>query len=70
VHPYDMAAVLVAREAGIEISDGLGNEFDGPLDVDTPLHWAGYANKALRARIEPIIIRVLGEWMKNGAVRV
>jgi fructose-1,6-bisphosphatase/inositol monophosphatase family enzyme len=62
VHPYDMAAMLVAREAGIEITDGLGGEFDAPLDVDTPLCWAGYANKALRERIEPVMKRVLGEW--------
>jgi hypothetical protein len=63
VHPYDMASVLVAREAGIEITDGLGAELDAPLDVDTPLCWAGYANKALRERIEPVIKRVIGGWM-------
>jgi hypothetical protein len=57
-----MAAVLIAQEAGIEITDGLGNEFDGPLDVETPLCWAGFANKALRARIEPVMKRVLEKW--------
>jgi hypothetical protein len=58
--------VLIGQEAGIEITDGLGNEFDGPMDTETGLCWAGFANKALRARIEPVMMRVLGEWKGAG----
>ena len=32
VHPYDLSALLIAQEAGIELTDGLG----GPLDGQYP----------------------------------
>ena len=54
-HPYDCATLLVAQEAGIIITNGLGRPLDGPLDTTTGLSWAGYANQALRAGIEPIV---------------
>ncbi|HEY4328713.1 MAG TPA: hypothetical protein VGN88_03185, partial [Phycisphaerae bacterium] len=63
VHPYDMAALLIAREAGIIITDGLGGELDGPLDTTTSLQWAGFANRALQRRIEPIMRHVLNHWL-------
>ncbi len=65
VHPYDAATVLIAREAGVLITDGMGGEFDGPLDVETPLAWAGFANATLRNAVEPVMIRILREWLKN-----
>lgn len=55
VHPYDVATALVAEEAGVILTDGLGNPLDGPLDCTTGLSWAGYANEALHRQIEPII---------------
>jgi hypothetical protein len=58
-HPYDCATMLIAEEAGAVITDGFGRPLDGPLDVTTGLHWAGYANAALRARIEPLILQFL-----------
>jgi fructose-1,6-bisphosphatase/inositol monophosphatase family enzyme len=54
-HPYDCASMLVATEAGVILTDGLGGPLDGPLDTTTGLSWAGYANAALRARIEPLL---------------
>ncbi len=63
VHPYDAASVLIALEAGVLITDGLGNPLDGPLDVTTPLSWAGFANAELRGRIEPVMLRILREWL-------
>ena len=54
-HPYDCAAWLVAEEAGVVLTDGLGAPLDGPLDVTTGLSWAGFANGALRAKIEPLL---------------
>jgi hypothetical protein len=54
-HPYDCATVLIAREAGVIVTDGQGGELDGPLDVTTGLSWAAYANDALHRQIEPLI---------------
>jgi fructose-1,6-bisphosphatase/inositol monophosphatase family enzyme len=55
VHPYDLATLLIAEEAGVVVTDGLGNPLDGPLDHTTGLSWAGYANETLRRKIEPIL---------------
>jgi hypothetical protein len=54
-HPYDCATLLIAEEAGVVLTDGLGHPLDGPLDVTTGLSWAGYANRALQQRIEPLL---------------
>jgi len=58
-HPYDCAALLIAEEAGVVVTDGLGEPLDGPMDVTTGLSWAGYANARLRARIEPLLTAFL-----------
>jgi hypothetical protein len=62
VHPYDMATALIAQEAGVILSDGLGGLPDAPLDVTTPLAWSAFANAALRDKIEPIIINFLKQY--------
>lgn len=54
-HPYDVAGLLVARQAGVVVTDGFGEPLDAPLDVHTGVHWCGYANPALAARIQPVI---------------
>jgi hypothetical protein len=54
-HPYDMAGLLIARRAGVIITDGFGRDLDAPFAVDHDLHWCGYANESLRDEIEPII---------------
>lgn len=59
VHPYDLAGLLVAEEAGVIITDGLGRPLDGPLDTTTGLSWAGFANPTLRRTIEPLLIAFL-----------
>jgi hypothetical protein len=58
-HPYDCATWLVAEEAGVALTDGLGRPLDGPLDVTSGLSWAAYANAALRAKIEPLLTAFL-----------
>ncbi len=65
VHPYDMSALLIAQEAGVVVTDGLGGPLDAPLDVDSSIQWAGFANAALRGRIEPVMIRVLNQWLEH-----
>ncbi|HEX4056584.1 MAG TPA: hypothetical protein VHX86_20175 [Tepidisphaeraceae bacterium] len=58
-HPYDCATWLVAEEAGVILTDGLGRPLDGPLDVTTGISWAAFANPALRTAIEPILTKYL-----------
>lgn len=58
-HPYDCATWLIAEETGVILTDGLGHPLDGPLDVTTGLSWAGYANEALRRRIDPMLMEFL-----------
>lgn len=60
-HPYDMATMLVAQEAGVILTDGLGRLLDAPLDVTSGMAWAGYANPKLRNRIEPVLRRFFVE---------
>ncbi len=54
-HPYDCATLLIADEAGLIRTAGVGRPLDGALDVTTGLSWAAYANPALRQKIEPIV---------------
>ncbi|QOV91352.1 FIG domain-containing protein [Humisphaera borealis] len=60
-HPYDCATLLIAEEAGVIVTDGLGRPLDGPLDTTTGLAWAVYANATLQRKIEPLLTRFLGE---------
>lgn len=54
-HPYDLAASLIAQEAGVVLTDAYGNTLDGPLDTSTNIDWIGYANLTLQATIQPIL---------------
>jgi hypothetical protein len=65
-HPYDCAAMLVAQEAGVILTDANGQPLDGPLDVTTGLSWAGYANSVLRQKIEPLLVGFLKSKRKQG----
>ena len=60
-HPYDVAGALVARQAGVIITDGLGQPLDCPLDVTTGVHWCGYANQTIADQIQPVIREFLRE---------
>lgn len=60
-HPYDLATVLIAQQAGVLLTDGYGKFFDAPLNVDADVSWVGYANPAIRAQIEPALLRELRE---------
>ncbi len=54
-HPYDLCTELVAREAGIEVTDERGQPLRAPLDVTTDCGWIGYANTAIRDQVEPAL---------------
>lgn len=60
-HPYDCATLLIAEEAGVVVTDGLGKPLDGPLDVTSGLSWAMYANRELQQKIEPLLTAFLTE---------
>lgn len=60
-HPYDICVELIAREAGVEVTDERGAPLSAPLDIRAPVAWVGYANPVLRARIEPHLHALLDE---------
>jgi len=58
-HPYDCATLLIAEEAGVIVTDGLGNALDAPLDVTSGVSWAAFANRDLQRAIEPLLMGCL-----------
>jgi hypothetical protein len=58
-HPYDLCTELIAREAGVIVTDGRGTSLAAPLDTTSRVAWVGYANAALRQSIEPVLQRLL-----------
>lgn len=52
-HPYDLCTELIAREAGVIVTDVEGGPLRAPLAVEPDVSWAGYANERIRAQIEP-----------------
>lgn len=60
-HPYDICTEIIAREAGVIVTDENGAPLSAPLDIRAPVAWAGYANAALQARIQPRLLELLAE---------
>lgn len=60
-HPYDLCTELVAREAGVIVTDAWGQPLAAPLDTNSSVAWVGYANESLRRQIEPVLQRLLRE---------
>jgi fructose-1,6-bisphosphatase/inositol monophosphatase family enzyme len=54
-HPYDMCTELIAREAGVIVTDARGEPLSTPLRVEPDIAWAGYANEMIRREIEPLL---------------
>jgi len=54
-HPYDLCTELIAREAGVIVTDVSGRQLDARLAVDPDIAWAGYANREIQAQIEPLL---------------
>jgi fructose-1,6-bisphosphatase/inositol monophosphatase family enzyme len=54
-HPYDICTELIAREAGVIVTDAAGNPVDAVLSVEPDVDWVGYANPGIRAQIEPLL---------------
>ncbi|HYW71023.1 MAG TPA: hypothetical protein VE961_08315 [Pyrinomonadaceae bacterium] len=58
-HPYDLCTELIAREAGVIVTDVRGGQLRAPLNVEADVAWAGYANEDIRAQIEPLLLAAL-----------
>jgi len=54
-HPYDVCTELIAREAGVIVTDAKGNQLNAELSVKPDVTWVGYANEHIRAQIEPLL---------------
>jgi fructose-1,6-bisphosphatase/inositol monophosphatase family enzyme len=54
-HPYDLCTELIAREAGVIVTDIFGGQVRAKLSVEPDVGWAGYANEKIRALIEPLL---------------
>jgi fructose-1,6-bisphosphatase/inositol monophosphatase family enzyme len=52
-HPYDLSTELIAREAGVIVTDEKGGRLNPKLNVETDVSWAGYANEYIRNLVEP-----------------
>jgi hypothetical protein len=60
-HPYDLCTELIAREAGVVVTDERGQRLQTALDIRLDCGWIGYANRKLRAQIEPVLLSILQE---------
>ena len=58
-HPYDLCTELIAREAGVFVTDMHGNALQARLAVEPDVAWAGYANAQIREQIEPLLRQAL-----------
>jgi fructose-1,6-bisphosphatase/inositol monophosphatase family enzyme len=54
-HPYDLCTELIAREAGVIVTNESGRRLDASLDLDANVSWVGYANQHLRDLIAPVL---------------
>ena len=60
-HPYDICTELIAREAGVIVTDEKGKPLSGILDIRGDVNWVGYANKTLQDLIEQPLQELLGK---------
>jgi fructose-1,6-bisphosphatase/inositol monophosphatase family enzyme len=58
-HPYDVCTALIAREAGVILTDAAGQPLDAAMTLTPDVAWVGYANRGLQQRIEPILQAIL-----------
>ena len=54
-HPYDLCTELIAREAGVVVSDPAGRRLAAPLDVFTDVAFVAYANQAIQSQVDPAL---------------
>lgn len=59
-HPYDLAALAVARAAGVVVEALPPGRLSIPIDTGTPVAWAAYANHEVADLLRPRIRDALG----------
>lgn len=60
-HPYDLAAVAVARAAGVVVDALPHGPLVSPIDTSTPVAWAAYANEEIAGLLRPRIAAAFDE---------
>ncbi|MBN9391644.1 MAG: inositol monophosphatase [Chloroflexi bacterium] len=60
-HPYDVCTELIAREAGVIITNEFGKPLATKLEVDAPVAWIGYANPTIQGQVAPVLHALLVE---------
>jgi len=60
-HPYDLCTELIARKAGVIVTNEHEQRLTAPLDVTTGLAWMGYANPAIHQQVAPVLHAILRE---------
>ncbi|MFA6448179.1 MAG: inositol monophosphatase [bacterium] len=58
-HPYDVCTEMIAREAGVIVTDAKGEQLSAPLNTTYDIGWIGYANEKLRSLMEPPLLDIL-----------
>lgn len=66
-HPYDLAAVAVARAAGVVVEGIPSGPLRAPIDTSTPVAWAAYANEDVAALLRP---RLIDAFRRRGVDRL
>lgn len=61
-HPYDLCTELIAREAGVIITDENGDPLKAMLNVTDNISWIGYANNSIKRQVEPHLIHALKKY--------
>ena len=54
-HPYDVCTELIAREAGVIVTDVFGEPLNAELSVEPNVGWVGYANADIKEQIAPLL---------------
>ena len=66
-HPYDVAAHLIGLEAGIIVTNELGEVLNPVLDVTSPVGFMLFANEHIRDQVLPVLQQLL---LKHGLLSV
>ena len=61
-HPYDLCTELIAREAGVIVTDEKGNPVQALLNVTDNVSWIGYANNSIKKEVESHLISTLKKY--------
>jgi fructose-1,6-bisphosphatase/inositol monophosphatase family enzyme len=61
-HPYDLCTELIAREAGVVVTDPQRQPVHAKLNVAENVSWIGYANDTIRRQVEPHLQNTLRKY--------